>query len=104
MSAPSAIWKRPPKARPWTAAITGTGRVRHSQAQCCGTLAMPWVRAVRSRAPGTPPRILVLVAVLHRREARHVEAGTERLALARQNPDSHALHPPELGAGVDNAL
>ena len=32
MSAPSAIWKPPPRQLPWTAAITGTGSVTQSYA------------------------------------------------------------------------
>ena len=34
MSAPRAIWMPPPRAWPWTAAITGTGTSCQTQATC----------------------------------------------------------------------
>src|ERR1700722_30746 len=37
------------------AAITGTGSCRHPHTACCGKLARPWVRAVKSRL--SPPAI-----------------------------------------------
>ena len=48
MSAPEIIFSPPPIATPWAAATTGTGSVRQPQAICCGTLANPWVRGIRS--------------------------------------------------------
>jgi len=56
MSAPSESWKPPPKATPCTAAMTGTGSWRQPHTACCGKLAWPCVRLVRSRfsPPGIP--------------------------------------------------
>jgi hypothetical protein len=39
-SHPRAICRPPPRHTPWTHAITGTGRVRHSQATLCAKFAM----------------------------------------------------------------
>src|SRR3546814_6330789 len=36
MSAPDMIWKPPPNATPWTAAITGIGNIRQPHVTCCG--------------------------------------------------------------------
>src|SRR5580692_11796298 len=47
MSGPRATWKPPPKATPCTAAITGTGTSRQTQAAYCARLATPWLRAPR---------------------------------------------------------
>src|ERR1700730_117522 len=47
-SAPRASWKPPPKAAPWTAAITDTGSSRQIQTMCWAKLAMPCVRWLRS--------------------------------------------------------
>ena len=90
MSAPSAIWK-PPNATPCTAAITGTGRSRHSQAHCCGRL----VDAVRARHEIARAGHTGAV-VLHGGEAAHVESGAEGAALARQHHGTQALQPGEL--------
>ena len=99
MSAPSAIWKPPPNATPCTAAITGTGSSRHSQAHCCGRLAMPWVRVVRSRTPGTASPSCFMAAKL---------AMSRPAQKALPSPDSTTQRRPfivgELGAGLDDAL
>ena len=85
MSAPDMIWNPPPNATPWTAAITGIGRLRQPQATCCGRIA-PW--ALRSAEVPLPPA----------RHARHVEPGAERPALARQHD---AAHVGPVGQRVD---
>src|SRR3546814_9696095 len=47
MSAPDMIWKPPPNATPWTAAITGIGNIRQPHVTCCGKIAPS---ALRPRA------------------------------------------------------
>ncbi len=57
MSAPDMIWKPPPSATPWTAAITGIGRLRQPIETCCTKLAPFQGRSVRSR-PEPPVAML----------------------------------------------
>ena len=58
------------------------------------------VRAVREVAHARH-RVAIL---LHRREACHVEAGAERLALAREHDAAQALHLRQFVARRDDAL